>query len=735
MTKNRKMMTTTSKGMGGEKGLELAPATAADDQQQQPQHESMGNNPTNVNSNEKKTTTSRRNVKKDAKGGTKGLENVAVAEQQSHGSIENNPHENSIKKMTTTTKGEESTSANVVEDHQSHGGMEESSHVISDKTTTKRRSKNRKVASKETKGLQLAPANVITENYSSQGSKKVGNEDEGEQFDDEDDRPGAIAMPGFFSDDENVQEGDPGPSSMTTATTTTTTRSSPTVANDGGDGTVLVSAEVVVEDDEMEFQRRVRERYGEAVAVDVAPVGGTLTIPSGENGDDKNKKTTQFSSRRRWFYILGAVLVISVIIAVVLVVVTTASPKETTDSDLPFTADDGDLQVRSEVAKVVGDIFGAPTAMNLNVTGSPQRRAALWIGEDDWMLDFDTLASDANANNTTAEVNRFRQRFALATLFFATGGPSWRNNFNFLSLATHECMWNNQTDDSTDTSLPIHGVLCNDDSVATHINLPDNGLVGTIPWYELSHLNISSLHLSGNDLAGSLLGDEFSRMENLEVLILSNVGLGGSVPSSLVQLKELKLLSLSGNGLVGSIEYDLDTMENLRILDLQDNSLTGKLPQKLPASLIDVALARNQFTGFLPMEWSTSLPHLEALDISENSIEGGILNYLTTSFVNLTLLSLHGNQFSGTIPYGWNRLTRLEYLDISSNTLGGRLPQFDGGIQPSAAQVLVFEGNSLTGTLPSAYGTLPSLMFLTVARNQLTGTIPTFFENQPYLGK
>ena len=326
----------------------------------------------------------------------------------------------------------------------------------------------------------------------------------------------------------------------------------------------------------------------------------------------------------------------------------------------------------------------------------------------------------------------------LVALYYATNGPNWANNENWLSEAPLGEWHGVRTDEDdrvvelrlTQNNLegPIPAGLANLDKLET-LNFWTNRLNGTIP-PELGHLsNLGTLWLAGNELSGSIpaelgqlrelkglsLADnkltgtipaKLGQLSNLDNLRLSVNQLTGSIPAELGQLRDLKRIYLHGNELSGSIPAELGQLENLRQLYLSENQLNGKIPSELGqlTNLIDLDLSNNPgLSGALPSTF-TDLP-LESLYLGGTAVcllsspdfnewVAGIANKTSANYcadLDIEALTVFYNSTDGSnwandenwlseAPLNdWYGVTtdetgRVEGLDLSNNNLRGALP-------------------------------------------------------------
>lgn len=132
-------------------------------------------------------------------------------------------------------------------------------------------------------------------------------------------------------------------------------------------------------------------------------------------------------------------------------------------------------------------------------------------------------------------------------------------------------------------------------------------------------------------------------------------------------------LILPSLNLRGPID-SLSSLDQLRHLDLRHNRLNGTLtPLTHCLNLKLIYLSNNDFSGEIPPEIS-SLHRLLRLDLSDNNLEGPIPSELS-NLTRLLTLRLQDNALIGPIPKELNSLSQLKTLNLSNNELYGDVPQ------------------------------------------------------------
>ncbi|GAA0157138.1 hypothetical protein LIER_14467 [Lithospermum erythrorhizon] len=316
--------------------------------------------------------------------------------------------------------------------------------------------------------------------------------------------------------------------------------------------------------------------------------------------------------------------------------------------------------------------------------------------------------------------------------------------------------------------------ICPGTASLEELRAPDNLLFGAIP-PELGQCSaLKTIDFSLNYLNGSI-PPELGKLENLEQLFAWYNSLDGSIPAELGKCKNLKNLILNNNHLSGEIPVELLGCSNLEWLSLTSNLLSGEIPREFGylTRLAVLQLGNNSLTGQIPNQLS-NCTSLVWLDLNSNKLTGeipprlgrqigskalsGILSGNTLVFVRNVgnscrgvggLLEFSGirperllqvpslkscdftRMYSGPILSLFTRYQTLEYLDLSYNELGGKIPDEFGDM--IALQVLVLSHNQLSGEIPSSLGNLKNMGVFDASHNRLQGHIPDSFSNLSFL--
>jgi hypothetical protein len=166
----------------------------------------------------------------------------------------------------------------------------------------------------------------------------------------------------------------------------------------------------------------------------------------------------------------------------------------------------------------------------LNEPESPQSRAFQW------------LMDDVNVSDLTHA--RIKQRFALATFFYATKGDEWVFSANWLNYSVHECEWEMKPDFGEKGVLSAlydgylaemfpptepNATACDENGLFNHLWLDQNNLVGHIPLELYMLTTLKTLSFGGNRLPGPI-STHIGQMTSLEGWATRLLGITGTIP-------------------------------------------------------------------------------------------------------------------------------------------------------------------------------------------------------------
>jgi Leucine-rich repeat (LRR) protein len=274
--------------------------------------------------------------------------------------------------------------------------------------------------------------------------------------------------------------------------------------------------------------------------------------------------------------------------------------------------------------------------MDLISANSPDNGAALQDPNSPQAAAFEWLSRPINEGFSDA---RLLQRYALATVYFATGGGSgsWTSSTLWLT-GSDECQW--YTSGSPETICTNNG---SDDQQYVQLNLRQNGLEGSLP-------------------------AEVSMLTMLETLRLPRNDMTGTLPTSLADMPRLQYLDLASNKFVEEAPAGDNIFASA-------NANKGVFFSRLGdmTSLTHLSLFENFFETTIPRELGFLSSNLRVLDLGKNLLFGTVPSELGR-LTDLVGLSVVDNFLSGSIPTHLSDLTKLETFYIDNNDLGPPIP-------------------------------------------------------------
>ncbi|XP_009341843.2 probable LRR receptor-like serine/threonine-protein kinase At3g47570 [Pyrus x bretschneideri] len=298
--------------------------------------------------------------------------------------------------------------------------------------------------------------------------------------------------------------------------------------------------------------------------------------------------------------------------------------------------------------------------------------------------------------------------------------PTWIGNFS--SLHDFDLSFNN-----------LRGSIPNELGRLTRLRrfaLQGDNLSGIIP---ASIYNITSISLFGvvqNQLHGELPPNLGIALPNLKKFLCGDIKFTGNIPVSLSNASRLQDFDIIINGLTGTLPAEnFGSLQSLVSVGLDRNRLGSGKPGDLNflkflancTSLERLGLSYNQFGGELPVSVSNLSTTLRYLILGTNLIHGSIPLGIG-NLVNLVLIGMEKNYFSGNLPEEIGRLQKLEIIYLGGNNLSGPIPSSLGNL--TSLLKLSLEFNRFAGNIPPSLGDCQHLLKLDLSSNNLTGTIP-----------
>lgn len=353
----------------------------------------------------------------------------------------------------------------------------------------------------------------------------------------------------------------------------------------------------------------------------------------------------------------------------------------------------------------------------VNTPHSPQWRAVEWI------------ASQGLPMLPIVPTDEFKERYAMAVIYYALDGDHWGFNVNDPWVSELNICWWNKVIKNVRGEDVVVGVDCGQTSSPRRIVLRQLNITGFVP-PEIGLLTkLETLDLSRNSISSTSatqpLPSEFTQLSALKVLNLEDNAIYGGIPSFLGSMTSLMQLILKRNTFTGTVPPSFQKLSDLIVLNMEDNLIGGDLRQfRGLRNLEALLLGNNQLTGQFTEDVFLSWPQILVIDIGDNKLTGSLPGELF-ALSNLAILDIHGNQFSGEIPHFISVNSKMRFLAMHENNLTGNIRALSFMTQ---LQHLDVSRNAFTKdiAMPTEFGKLSSLRYLFLAFNDFTpGEIPT----------
>lgn len=266
----------------------------------------------------------------------------------------------------------------------------------------------------------------------------------------------------------------------------------------------------------------------------------------------------------------------------------------------------------------------------------------------------------------------------------------------------------------------------------TVLDLSYNAISGELPAEFVSKLpaSVRQLDLSHNNFIGEFSSFDLGACGGLVALDLSSNGLNGTgLPPTLANCGgHLERLNFSGNYFGGQIPSFWSSFASLKQLSLANNLFSGNIPVELGqtcGTLVELDLSGNELVGGLPATFA-GCPALRTLNLGDNQLSGSFIESVIGTMPSLRYLYLPFNNITGGLPFqSLANVTTLEVIDLGSNSFSGEIPTVFGFCSSILAlQKLQFPNNFISGSVPAEFGKCTSLRTVDFSFNNLVGPIP-----------
>ncbi|KAL3928411.1 MAG: hypothetical protein SGBAC_012663 [Bacillariaceae sp.] len=175
-------------------------------------------------------------------------------------------------------------------------------------------------------------------------------------------------------------------------------------------------------------------------------------------------------------------------------------------------------------------------------------------------------------------------------------------------------------------------------------------------------------YIDGNAISGVLPSEGLAKMMLLHEFQLHDNIISGNLPEELERLKMLRILYCDGNLLFGALPDGMGQLTRLEALFLFGNQISGPIPRSFAqlSSLKEFQVHENQLSGPLGEDVISAWTNLQILRLHNNSFDGAFPSALST-LKELRIMQLHGNNFVGTVPDALCNSTELGILTSDCN--------------------------------------------------------------------
>jgi hypothetical protein len=264
--------------------------------------------------------------------------------------------------------------------------------------------------------------------------------------------------------------------------------------------------------------------------------------------------------------------------------------------------------------------------------GSPQHNALAWLSHaivcrSSHNQNQNDANANANANEFESESDcmsllsrsQLLDRYALATIYFAWNGKSWRNSEGWLTYhsesvhpssallprSSKNSIWSIDAQKRPSDVCLWQGITCRHIVLTRDSDGDGDGLGG----------NTTKNTTKGNAFSTTSATENAIQAEKGEQQQIIGLDLSGNnLIGYMGAVKEIRLLAyledlnLSQNHLEGLVPKDLSQLEELRYLDLSHNLLSGILPALIPKNLEVFKMEKNLLVDGLDAGIRFALP-------------------------------------------------------------------------------------------------------------------------------